>query len=293
MRIERVIGVQSALGEGPLWDVEDQCIYWLDSFGGTVMRCGPSGAEFRAWETQTRIGSMALRAAGGAVLATDQGVLALDFDTGSLTLVSDVEASDPNVRLNDGKVDRDGRFVFGSLTLDGEPRSNLYTLELDRTVSVIEQGIYCTNGPCWSPDGRTFYLTESLGPDRGVFAYDYEAGKLANRRKLNDPGDDPYVLNDGATVDAEGFIWSAMYGGASVIRYRPDGAVDRVVELPMKTTSSVMFGGPDLDILYVTSSAENLLPREDGEVDAGPWAGDLVAIHGLGVRGLPETRFAG
>ena len=156
MRIEVLIDVKAVLGEGPLWDVDEQRLYFIDSFGCNVFRCTADGGEVRAWDVPAKIGSMALRRQGGAVLSLANGFHFLDFKTGECQLIVDPEPDKPDNRINDGKVDKRGRFVAGSMdTMEEGPNGALYRLDPDLSLHKLDDGIIVSNGPCWSPDGRT------------------------------------------------------------------------------------------------------------------------------------------
>ena len=297
MNIEILVDVKTELGEGPLWDVDEQRLYWIDSFGAKVFRCAPDGSEVRAWEVPEKIGSMALRAGGGAIVALRNGLHALDFETGDCTLISDPEADIASSRLNDGKVDRQGRFLVGSMDMNEDDGVGaLYRVDPDMSFTKLEGGIICSNGPCFSPDGRTFYFTDTWSGEISIYDYDTSTGTPANKRcfaSVKDLGDDvtgAYGAYDGATVDAEGYVWTALVYAGYLLRYAPDGSLDRRIDMPVKKVTSVMFGGPDLDELYVTSMARPPLARFP---DDGPPRGSLFKITGLGIRGVPEGRFAG
>lgn len=288
MRIEIMVDVKTTLGEGPLWDVDEQRLYWIDSFDGRVFRCTADGREVRAWDVPQKIGSMCLRKSGGAVVSLARGFHFLDLSTGEVSLIADPEPDRPNNRLNDGKVDRQGRFIAGSMdTLEDGPNGALYRLDPDLKVTKLESGIIVSNGPCWSPDGRTFYFTDTWSGQISAYDYDVETGTPTNKRRFCGPPPDTGGF-DGATVDAEGCLWSAHVYAGQLARYRPDGEIDRIIDMPVKKVTSVMFGGPNLDILYVTSMAKPPLPRFP---DDGQARGALFAIHDLGVRGVPEARF--
>ena len=290
MRIDVLVDVKTTLGEGPLWDVAEERLYWIDSFDGRVFRATADGREVRAWDVPQKIGSLCLRKSGGAILSLARGFHALDFETGEISLIHDPEPDKPNNRLNDGKVDKMGRFVAGSMdTMEEGPNGALYSLAPDLTVSTVDTGIIVSNGPCWSPDGRIFYFADTWSGEISAYDYDQQTGRATNKRRFctrpNDGGG-----FDGATVDAEGGVWSAQVYVGKLVRYRPDGSVDRTIEMPVKKVTSVMFGGPNLDILFVTSMAKPPLPRFPGD---GVLRGALFAIRDLGVRGVPEPRFAG
>ncbi|RAU33359.1 SMP-30/gluconolactonase/LRE family protein [Pseudomonas sp. RIT411] len=291
MRIEIVADLKTTLGEGPLWDVEQQRLYWLDSFDGRILRCTADGRELRAWDVGQKIGSMALRREGDrALVALQGGIHDLDLASGELTLIHAPEPNLPHNRLNDGKVDRQGRFVFGSMdTLEESASGRLYRLDPDLSLHVLDEGIICSNGPCWSPDGSTLYFTDTWTGEQWTYAYDTATGTVGERRTRNRIDTAGGGAADGATVDAEGCLWQALVYAGQLVRYTPDGQVDRIIEMPVKKVTSVMFGGPELDVLYVTSMARPPLPRFPGD---GQLRGALFAVHDLGVRGIAERRFA-
>jgi L-arabinonolactonase len=290
MRIEVLVDVKTILGEGPLWDVEQQRLYWIDSFGCNVFRCTADGREIRAWDVPGKIGSMALRKDGnGAICSLQDGFYALDFKTGDSTLINNPIGNNPAIRLNDGKVDRRGRFIAGSMdTMESGPNGELYRLDPDFKVTKLDSGIIVSNGPCWSPDDSTFYFADSWSGEIWAYDYDINTGGVSNRRTFAKVDTSRGGAADGSTVDAEGYLWNAQVYDAKLVRYAPDGRVDRVIDMPVKKVTSVNFGGPNLDILYVTSMAKPPLPRFPSD---GVLRGSLFAIHDLGIRGVPEPRF--
>ena len=291
MRIEVLVDVKTILGEGPLWDVEEQRLYWIDSFGMNVFRATADGREICAWDVPQKIGSMALRKSGGAVVSLARGFHFLDLRTGNVELIVDPEPGRTNNRLNDGKVDRRGRFIAGSMdTMEEGPNGALYRLDPDLSLHKLDDKIIVSNGPCWSPDSKTFYFADTWSGEIWKYDYDLATGSVANRRTFAKVDRSRGGAADGSTVDAEGCLWNALVYDGRLVRYRPDGSVDRIIEMPVKKVTSVMFGGPALDILYVTSMAKPPLPRFPGD---GVQRGSLFAIYDLGIRGVPEPRFAG
>jgi L-arabinonolactonase len=291
VRIEVLVDVKTILGEGPLWDVEEQRLYWIDSFGMNIFRATPDGREIRAWDVPQKIGSMALRKLGGAVVSLARGFHFLDLRTGNVELIIDPEPGRTNNRLNDGKVDRRGRFIAGSMdTMEEGPNGALYRLDPDLSLHKLDDKIIVSNGPCWSPDSKTFYFADTWSGEIWQYDYDLATGSVANRRTFAKVDRSRGGAADGSTVDAEGCLWNALVYDGRLVRYLPDGSVDRIIEMPVKKVTSVMFGGPALDILYVTSMAKPPLPRFPGD---GVQRGSLFAIYDLGIRGVPEPRFAG
>jgi L-arabinonolactonase len=288
LRIEIACSDRDQLGEGPLWDVDEQRLYWIDSYGPAIHRIEPNGTK-KTWILSEPIGSFALRRNGGAILALRSGFFSFDFKTGEAARIHETQPGELRPRLNDGKVDRQGRFVAGSMDFqESDPVGKLFCLDTDLSVRTLDQDIICSNGPCWSPDGCTLYFADSSR--RAIYAYDYDqgAGKVRSRRvfasfeKLRG-------FPDGATVDEEGYVWSVEVYSGRLIRFDPMGVIDRIVGLPVQSTTSIAFGGANLDIAYVTSMARPM----NGQYHREHEAGCLFAIYGLGVRGLPEPRFAG
>ena len=291
LKIEVLIDAGARLGEGPLWDTAAKRLWWIDGWGRKVFRCDASGGDRRDWDVPSDIGAVIPRAAGGAIVALADGLHDFDPANGGLRKIVDPDPGNPRIRINDGKVDRQGRLVFGYTDVEEkESLGRLYRMDADRKAHRLDEGYICVNGPCWSPDGRILYVADS--PRRIIHAYDYDTatGKISNKRLFADfaalgvPG-----YPDGATVDAEGHVWSTRMFGGGLARLTPAGAVDRLVGLPVESVSSIAFGGPGLDIAYVTSMAQpwgDWKPRERE-------AGALFAIHGLGVRGIAEKPFAG
>ena len=302
IKIECVLQCENHLGEGPVWDVEEDRLYWVDGTGRrvgkpSIWRLDPATGKVENWSLTHDIGAMALRRGGGAVLALDDGFYFFEFGSGKLELIHLVDAEQPRTRLNDGKCDRLGRFFAGGMDDKEELKiCGLWRLDPDLRVTKVEDGIICTNGPCWSPDNKTFYLADSFQGE--IWAYDYDLGNgtLSNKRIFASFRNDPGVA-DGSTVDEEGCLWNAQVISGDLIRYAPDGSIDRRIGMPVKNITSVIFGGRNLDELYVTSMARVKHPavhdRFAKEVKPQFLAGSLFRISGLGIRGIPEPRFAG
>ena len=302
IRIECILACENHLGEGPVWDEEEGRIYWVDGTGPRVGKpaiwwLDPKTGEVKNWWLEKDIGALALRQGGGAVLALSDGFYSFDFETGQTELIAEIEADQPRTRLNDGKCDRRGRFFAGGMDDKEELKiCGLWRLDPDLSVTKVEEGIICTNGPCWSPDNRTFYLADTFQQEFWAYDYDIEKGSLSNKRLFATTGKDAGVA-DGSTVDEEGYLWNAQLISGELVRYAPDGSVDRRIGMPVRNITSVMFGGDNLDVLYVTSMARVKHPAVHDlfaeEVKPQFLAGSLFAVTGLGIRGLPEPRFGG
>lgn len=183
LRIELLVDARNELGEGPLWDVQEQRLYWIDSHGRLIQRCDARGQGLERWCVPEHIGSMCLREQGGAVVSLRNGFHLFDFATGACTAISDPEARILRTRLNDGKVDRQGRFIAGYMDYEEkDPLGGLYRLDPDLAVTKLDEGIIVSNGPCFSLDGATLYFADSW--TRCIFAYGYDTatGAVVSRR---------------------------------------------------------------------------------------------------------------
>lgn len=288
---------KNMLGEGPIWDVEEQRLYWIDGLEGHLLSCSAYGADVEQWTLPAEIGSFALRKNGGAIVALETGLHLFDFKSGALEFIAHPESGKDHVRLNDGKVDSKGRFIVGGLDMMAfspekpKGRAALYRVDADLSVHELFGEIACTNGPCWSPDERTFYFSDSFKDAIYAFDWDEAGGVPSNRRVFAQC--EPLHIPDGATVDSDGYYWVAMNGAlsgaAEVRRYAPNGRLDRTINMPTARLASLTFGGPDLDILYVTT----LIGNQPTPIPVTPLDGHLFSVHGLGVHGLPSRRFTG
>lgn len=276
------------VGEGPSWDPSRGVLYWVDIKRPAIFRFEPGLGQTGHWPMPYPVGCVCpTRSADQLVFADAQGFGFLDLTNGDIIRVADPEPNFPGNRFNDGKVDRKGRLWAG--TMDDQcvqPSGSLYRLDPDGHVRRMATGFICSNGLGWSPDNKTFYFTDSMV--RTIWAYDFdaEAGELGERRVFARLADDDGVP-DGLTVDSEGFVWSAIWGGCRLIRFAPEGAIDCKVRIPVQQPSSCMFGGPDLKTLYVTSACLGL---NGPMLQEGPLAGALFALR-CDVPGLPETPF--
>ncbi|MBI1777631.1 MAG: SMP-30/gluconolactonase/LRE family protein [Proteobacteria bacterium] len=284
--LEPLLAQRDVLGEGPVWCPIEQALYWVDIRKPAVYRYRPEGVRLTAWPMPSEVGSLALRQDGGILVALADRLAFFEPSTGSLETVANLP---PGLRCNDGKCDRGGRFWVGTMHDDERlPVGALYRLDGDRTLRVVAAGLTIPNALAWSPDDRVMYHADSFQQTIYAYAFDAASGSLGQRRifaKLPQMGVGP----DGATVDAEGFLWNAEYGGGRLVRYAPDGRIERTVKLPVSQPTSCAFGGKDLDVLYVTSSRQRMRAEQ---VAKEPMAGGLFALD-VGVKGLPEPRFAG
>jgi sugar lactone lactonase YvrE len=290
-RIEADLFVEYAadVGEGPLWDDRDDCLWWVDIPNKTVHRTDPTSGRTDVIEVDEQIGALALRESGGLVAAFHDGFGILDEAIGKIKTIAPVEAEDRSTRMNDGKVDPDGRFWAGTTGLDHRPDAGtLYRLGPDLTVTPMLSDLTVSNGLGWSPDGTTMYFIDSTTRCVDAFAFDRADGTISDRRTVVAVREGA-GWPDGMTVDAEGFLWVALWGGWAVERYAPDGRLDLRVDVPVEQPASCAFGGRELGTLYITTAAKGL--PTDGD-PAQPLAGSLFMCE-PGPRGRRSTRFGG
>ncbi|WP_293865559.1 SMP-30/gluconolactonase/LRE family protein [uncultured Alsobacter sp.] len=283
----RISPSQDMLGESPIWDPDSQCLFWVDGVSRLIRSHDPSTGICRSIPVPSMIGSIGLATGGKLVAGLVDGIYLVDLETGQCDPVFKPATPDARARFNDGKVDRQGRYVCGTMGIYAEPRGELYRVDSQGRHDVLANGIRIANSLCFSPDGGTMYFADSL--DRAIRAYRYSPG--------DEPLEHPRIFvdtsafnsgPDGATVDAEGYVWASLVTVGKIARFTPTGQLDRLIEAPTDMPSCVTFGGPDLTTLFVTSIKDSGSGRA---ISRHPAGGHLFAIDGLGVKGLPEPRF--
>jgi sugar lactone lactonase YvrE len=229
---------------------------------------------------------VALRAGGGLILGTDLGLLAFNTESGQSSLLVHPEPNKPTHRLNDGRCDRGGRLWVGSMNEQAfVPEGTLFRIDADLSVHAMLDQIVVPNSIAFSPDDRTLYFADTRAYRIWCFDFDLSEGRISNRRVFAETT--PPARPDGSCVDSDGFLWNAHFAGACLVRYAPDGRVDRVVAVPVSHPTSCCFGGDNLGVLFVTSASDPLLTGQVG-TDV---SGRLISLD-VGSRGLPEPVFA-
>lgn len=282
-----VANVKAVLGEGPVWVEAEQALYWVDIKGSKIFRLDSSDRRTQ-WDTPMRIGSIAPRAAGGFIAGTEHGFAEIDLDAGRFDVFHNPEQDWPDNRFNDGKVDSRGRFWAGTMD-DNQKQAagTLYRLDPDRSCRAIDHGYKITNGPAFSPDGRTLYHTDTAR--QLIYAFPLgDDGSVGERRELVRFGTS-HGYPDGMTVDSQGCLWVALWDGWCVRRLSPEGECLQKIDLPVQQPTSCAFGGPDLDQLYVTSASVGL---DQAALELQPCAGGLLLLE-PGVTGIATVPFAG
>ena len=286
---EVVAEAANELGEGVLWSPAHGEIQWTDILGRRFWAHRPADGQTRSVTLPGRLCNFAPLGGSRILAGFDSGLEIYDLETGERRPIAAIESDQPTTRLNDAKLDRRGRHVFGTMDEAETPRQaigHIWSYEAGRAPRVLRSGVKISNSIAFSPGGTRMYFADT--PEKRILVFDYESarGELANERvfaEVEGPG-----YPDGSTVDAEGFLWNAEWGGGRVTRYAPDGQIDRAIALPCAQITCCAFGGERLDRLYVTSARVGLdAARLAGE----PLAGALFMIE-PGVRGLADTALA-
>jgi sugar lactone lactonase YvrE len=283
-----ILPVHNALGEGILWDSRRQVLWWTDIQGRRLYRHDWVRADTRILDMPERVGSFGLVAGSERLItAFESGIALYDTQDATVAWLARHGSSDPAVRFNDGRVDRQGRFWSGTMVeTDQSPASGcLYSVDSTFGTRCQLTGVRISNGLCMSPDGRQLYFADSPTRTIRVFELNEPEGTLgASRIFAQTPaGADP----DGATIDADGCLWSAHWGAGCVVRYTPEGRIDRTLRVPASQPTCVCFAGPDLDVLCITTARTGLSEAALlGEQNAGD-----VFLYRVGVQGLPEAEY--
>jgi len=289
MSAELVVDCKNQHGEGIFWNAQDGCVWWSDIEGRHIWSFDPATGKSQSYPTSDRVCCFAPRRSGGLIIAFADRISLFDLDGGEEEKIADFEPSNPNTRTNDGRTDRQGRFVVGGMN-EGTGKADSTVIRIDQDLSVTEiiSGVSCANSTCFSPDGQTMFFADT--PDQEILAYDYDTstGTVSNKRIHCSFSEEP-GMPDGSCVDATGGVWNAEWEGRRVVRVSPDGEIDQIIDVPVWKPTCCAFGGPDLDTLFITTSRlmsdEHVLANE-------PESGGLFAIK-PGVRGVLDTPFCG
>ena len=284
--LEVVVGPGARLAEGPVWDARSGRLAWIDVLSKRILLTDIPTGQTELIEVPSHVGSVAPRAAGGFVAALQDGFWVVG--DGPTRRITSVAEAGPGLRFNDGKCDPAGRFWAGTMAYDETPGAGaLYRLDTDGRASLVLDRVTISNGLAWSSDGRTMYYIDS--PTRRIDAFSFApaSGEIGDRRTVISI-EAEHGVPDGVTIDAEGGLWVALWGGGAVHRYL-DGRLDAVISFPVSQPTSCAFGGADLDELYVTSAREGLSLEQR---EAQPLAGAVFRVR-PGVRGIPAAVFAG
>lgn len=293
-----VARTNDSLGEGCVWDARNQALWWLDiARPSRIHRLQPASGQYRSWASDLLLTTIALRQDGSLIVGGEDGVYFFEPQSGAIRPVCQPETDRPQNRFNDGACDSAGRLWIGTMHQNIGPMGEdlpipdhsgaLYRVSADGSASLMFDEVGVSNGPCWSPDDAIFYFSDSMRQIIWAFDFDPNSGEITNKRVFNDTKDHGYP--DGATVDAQGYVWSARWDGGCVLRIDPKGRIDRVVAMPAKRPTCCVFGGKNLEVMYVTSSRAHL-PSD--EIAARPLNGGVFCFD-PGVKGTLKNHFAG
>jgi sugar lactone lactonase YvrE len=288
-RLEVAFHAGDELGEGVTWDASRQRLISVDIMRGRVHLFDPATSDLLTLTTGQPVGAAVPCRDGGLMLAVRDGFARLHLPGGAMTFVAHVELDRPGQRMNDGACDAVGRFWAGTMCMEERPGlGSLYRLDPDGSTHTMATGVGISNGIDWSLDGTCMYYVDSLTQRIDRFDFDPRSGAIANRRPFVtiDPASG---CPDGLTVDAEGGVWVALWGGAAIHRYLPDGSLDRVLALPVTHPTTCAFGGADFGDLYITSAT---IPLSDDQRRSQPLAGAVIRCR-PGLTGRSAHAFAG
>jgi sugar lactone lactonase YvrE len=296
MRVEVAVDARNGVGEGPFWDAAEQALWWVDITGKAVLRWVPTTGERRQWAMLDFPSAIVLRRSGGALVALRDGLYFLDPATGALEPFCRPDADRPNNRSNEAKCGPTGDFWLGTMNnnlhADGSPREmtgktgGLYRVLPDGSFTREVDQVGLANTLAWTDDSRTLLFADTLTDVISAFAIQGD-GRLGARRVFSDeklPGH-----CDGSAIDSQDYLWNARFAGSCLIRFAPDGRVDRKLDLPVTNPTCCCFGGPNLKTLYVTSARFGLSPEQ---LNRNPAEGAVLALT-VDVSGTPSVRFAG
>lgn len=284
MKAELLVDAKCILAEGIQWRADQSRLWWTDIHGRALWSCDADGADVTKIETPERLGSFAFDVDGNILAAFETGLFKWDPDGDRLQRLTHFEPDHATSRLNDGRCDRQGRFITGGVDENGLAPTTSVIRYGPAGLEPVRSGVGCTNALCFSPDGAWMYFTDT--PTRQILRFPY--GDRIGEGEVFHVAPDGDGFPDGACVDAEGALWNARFNGWSVVRIGNDGEELNRIELPVPQVTCACFGGPDLDRLYITTARENM---DSEQIDAHPLSGGIF-IAEPGVRGLREDRFA-
>ena len=287
--VECVVPGKDVRGGCPLWDERIGALWWVDSRAPALRRWIPGASAAESFALPEMVGAIALAERGGMVAALVSGLHAVDPQDGRLTPLLDPESHPPENRFNDGRCDRQGRFIAGTMSdARREPAGSLYRFDAAGGCTRQFGDIIVPSSLAFSPDGATMYFADAYRDRITAFDYDTASGTPSGDRLFaSTVGHQGRPA--GSCVDAEGYLWNCEYGGWRVVRYAPDGSIDGAIPIPAANPTGCCFGGPDLGTLYITTALQQLTAEQLADQ---PRAGSVFAVR-PGVRGLPESRFIG
>lgn len=284
----KILDVKNRLGECVLWDARESAVLWTDIESSLFWKWDFPDAEPQSFSLPERLGSFALTDIAGTYLgAFESGFATFTPSENTFQLIAPVSAKHKHLRMNDGRVDREGRFWAATMAeqdpVGDEPWGTLWRHDGEERASPTLSGFKIPNSLCWSRDGRTMYFSDSSQNTIWRYAFDPDVGPMGD--PIVFAKTEKHVHPDGSCIDSEDHLWNAQWGGSEIVRYRPDGSIERRVKLPVSQPSCVAFGGPDLDILFVTTARVDL---SEEQLLSEPLAGALFAYQ-TDIKGIPEV----
>jgi D-xylonolactonase len=280
IKVVKVVDSKCIVGENPLWHPDESKLYWVDIPQGQLMRYDPAARNTEiVYESDVAIGGFTIQKDGSLLLFMERGAIMRLDGSDTETIIGELP-EELDTRFNDVIADPYGRVFCGTLSSDSH-QGRLYRLETDGSIEVVQEGIGTSNGMGFTPDGDGFYHTDTRQHTIYLYDYDGKTGRISNRRAfVHIEGEG---RPDGMTVDREGYVWSALWEGKSIVRFTPDGAEDIRVSIPARKVSCLTFGGQDYSDIYVTTAG-----GDDRDAE-GPGAGALFRVE-TGIRGTAEFR---
>lgn len=289
LKPEPVISHHCILGEGPVWDAKRKLIYWIDIIRGEVHQLSSGNAVHRVIPVHQMVGAVALCKNGNLIAALQHGFAFIEPVSGNIQMIADPEQHLPDNRFNDGKCDPAGRFWAGTLSFpENSPAGSLYMVSKDLSITKKINGVTVSNGMAWSLDHKILYYIDTPTFQLAAYDFDKSTGNITNRRiAIEFLREDGYP--DGMTIDSEGMLWVAHWGGWQLTRWNPQSGKKILgIQMPVAKVTSCTFGGEKLNDLYITSASKDLSAQE---LQRQPLAGSLFVIHDCGVTGVEAFEF--
>lgn len=287
MKVNCIWEGPNALGESPLWHPKENVLYWIDLVQNTLHRLDSTTKNYQEWQLPDNIGAIVPYAAGGLIATLGNKVVAIKLPALQITPLAEITPWPSNVYMNDGKCDRAGRFWFGVASRDVEhPSGGLYCFHPNGQLTQMERNITISNGLGFSPNNKKFYYTDGLKYRIYQYNFNLKKGLISHRTVFLQLNKSP-IEPDGLTVDREGYLWEAQWNSGKVFRYTPDGKIAQIIDMPVTRPTSCIFGGSNLETLYITSCSRD----RSENMSLPPPAGALFSVD-VGVKGLPEPLFA-
>ena len=288
--LEHYLPIQNELGETPIWAPNEKLLYWVDIGSHMIFRIDPKTKEYASFKPDMPVRGLFRRNSNDWLMITDAGLAFWDRSSNTCEFIIDPYEDQPDLQFNDGTIDRQGRLLAGSFNSvqPDAPDGSLYRLDSDRSLHKLDQNLVLSNGVAISPDGETVYVSEMRANKITAYDYEIESGTVSNRRvfvAIPENAGKP----DGLTVDSQGFVWAAHWGGWRVTRYDPAGKLEREIRIPTENATCIGFGGENLNELFITTAWYDL---SDQQRQDQPLAGDLFRIQ-TDITGITEPVFDG